>query len=49
HPLTALDNVTLAAHCGFYTPEANETLIRRALDIAGQIVATANQARLAER
>ena len=42
HPLTALDNVTLAAHCGFYTPEANETLLRRALDIAGRIVATAN-------
>ncbi len=37
HPLTALDSVTLAAHCGFYTPEANETLIRRALDVAKQI------------
>lgn len=37
HELTALDNVTLAAHCGFYTPEANETLIRRALDIAKRI------------
>jgi D-3-phosphoglycerate dehydrogenase len=49
HPLAALDNVTLAAHCGFYTPEANETLLRRALDIAGRIVATAQQARLAER
>jgi D-3-phosphoglycerate dehydrogenase len=37
HPLTGLDNVTLAAHSGFATPEATETLIRRALDIAVQI------------
>jgi D-3-phosphoglycerate dehydrogenase len=37
HELTTLENVTLAAHCGFYTPEANETLIRRALDIAKRI------------
>lgn len=41
HELTALDNVTLAAHCGFYTPEANETLIRRALDIAKRIAESA--------
>ena len=34
HPFTALDNVTLAAHSGFNTPEASETLIRRAVDIA---------------
>ena len=34
HPLTQLDNVTLSAHSAFRTPEANETLIRRALDIA---------------
>jgi D-3-phosphoglycerate dehydrogenase len=34
HPLTRLDNVTLSAHSGFQTPEATETLIRRALDIA---------------
>jgi D-3-phosphoglycerate dehydrogenase len=41
HPLTGLENVTLAAHCGFYTPEANATLIRRALDIAKAIAETA--------
>ena len=34
HPLTALPNVTLSAHSGFRTPEASETLLRRALDIA---------------
>ncbi len=34
HPLTRLDNVTLSAHSGFQTPEATDTLIRRALDIA---------------
>lgn len=34
HPLTGLENVTLSAHSGFCTPEANETLLRRALDIA---------------
>ena len=34
HPLTLLDNVTLSAHSAFRTPEANEALIRRALDIA---------------
>jgi D-3-phosphoglycerate dehydrogenase / 2-oxoglutarate reductase len=49
HPLGTLENVTLAAHCGFYTPEANETLIRRALDIAKRIADTAAEARLAER
>ena len=32
--LATLENVTLAAHSGFRTPEASETLIRRALDIA---------------
>ncbi|MBV9783018.1 MAG: 3-phosphoglycerate dehydrogenase [Acidisphaera sp.] len=37
HPLTTLDNVTLTAHSGFYTPEANETLLRRALDIARSV------------
>ena len=41
HELTGLENVTLAAHCGFYTPEANATLIRRALDIAKAIAETA--------
>ncbi len=34
HPLSTLENVTLSAHSAFRTPEANETLIRRALDIA---------------
>jgi D-3-phosphoglycerate dehydrogenase len=34
HALTALPNVTLSAHSAFRTPEASETLIRRALDIA---------------
>lgn len=37
HPLTKLNNVTLTAHSGFYTPEANETLMRRALDIARSV------------
>ena len=35
--LTSLDNVTLSAHSAFRTPEASETLIRRALDIAVEI------------
>jgi D-3-phosphoglycerate dehydrogenase len=39
HPLNSLPNVTLAAHSGFYTPEANETLLRRALDIAARLAA----------
>ena len=34
HPLIALPNVTLSAHSAFRTPEASETLLRRALDIA---------------
>ncbi len=34
HVLTTLDNVTLSAHSAFRTPEASDTLIRRALDIA---------------
>ncbi len=37
HPLTKLDNVTLSAHSGFYTPEANETLLRRGMDIARKV------------
>ncbi len=37
HPLTALPNVTLSAHSAFRTPEASETLLRRALDIAKAI------------
>lgn len=39
HPLTALENVTLSAHSAFRTPEASDTLIRRALDIARGLVA----------
>ena len=34
HALTKLENVTLSAHSAFRTPEASETLLRRALDIA---------------
>ncbi|MBV8870700.1 MAG: 3-phosphoglycerate dehydrogenase [Acetobacteraceae bacterium] len=34
HVLTTLENVTLSAHSAFRTPEASETLLRRALDIA---------------
>ena len=39
HELTRLENVTLSAHSAFRTPEASETLIRRALDIARGLVA----------
>ena len=38
NPFVGLENVTLTAHSGFRTPEASETLLRRALDIARQIV-----------
>ena len=38
HLLTTLENVTLTAHSAFRTPEATETLLRRALDIAKQVV-----------
>jgi len=38
HPLTRLTNVTLSAHSAFRTPEASETLIRRAIDIVRGIV-----------
>jgi len=37
--LTTLDNVTLSAHSAFRTPEANENLIRMALDIAQRLAA----------
>ena len=36
--LETTPNVTLSAHSAFRTPEASETLIRRALDIAVKIV-----------
>lgn len=35
--LTTIENVTLSAHSAFRTPEASETLIRRALDIACEV------------
>jgi len=38
HPLAKLDNVTLSAHAAFRTPEASETLLRRAIDIVKKIV-----------
>ncbi|BAT58381.1 glycerate dehydrogenase [Variibacter gotjawalensis] len=38
HPLTKLDNVTLSAHSGYRTPDASETLIRRAIDIARSVI-----------
>ncbi len=37
-PFATLDNVTLSAHSAFMTPEASETLLRRALDIAVRVV-----------
>ncbi len=36
-PFIGLDNVTLTAHSAFRTPEASETLLRRALDIARRV------------
>jgi D-3-phosphoglycerate dehydrogenase len=33
HPLASMENVTLAAHAAFRTPEASMTLLRRAIDI----------------
>jgi D-3-phosphoglycerate dehydrogenase len=39
HELTTIENVTLSAHSAFRTPEASETLVRRALDIARRVAA----------
>ena len=39
HPFTTLERVTLSAHSAFRTPEASDTLIRRALDIAKRLAA----------
>jgi D-3-phosphoglycerate dehydrogenase len=39
HPLAKLPNVTLSAHAAFRTLEASMTLLRRAIDIVGTIVA----------
>jgi D-3-phosphoglycerate dehydrogenase len=38
HPLAKLENVTFSAHAAFRTPEASETLLRRAIDIVRKIV-----------
>lgn len=37
HALAKLENVTLSAHAAFRTPEASETLLRRAIDIVKAI------------
>jgi D-3-phosphoglycerate dehydrogenase / 2-oxoglutarate reductase len=37
HELAKLENVTLSAHAAFRTPEASETLLRRAIDIVKAI------------
>ena len=37
NPFLGLENVTLSAHSAFRTPEASETLLRRALDIAVRV------------
>jgi D-3-phosphoglycerate dehydrogenase len=37
HALTRLANVTLTAHAAFRTPEASETLVRRAIDIVKRV------------
>jgi D-3-phosphoglycerate dehydrogenase len=39
HPLARMNNVTLAAHAAFRTPEASMALCRRAIDIVRKIVA----------
>jgi D-3-phosphoglycerate dehydrogenase len=39
NPLARLDNVTLAAHAAFRTPEASMTLLRRAIDIVRKVQA----------
>lgn len=44
HVLTTLESVTLSAHSAFRTPEASETLIRRALDIARRVCGVAGWA-----
>jgi len=39
HKLSKLQNVTLSAHSAFRTPEASDTLVRRAQDIAKSLAA----------
>ena len=41
NPLARMENVTLTAHAAFRTLEASMTLLRRAIDIVRDIVATA--------
>ena len=38
HPLAKLENVTLTAHAAFRTPEASETLLRRAIEIVKTLI-----------
>jgi len=38
HPLAKLDNVTVTAHAAFRTPEASETLLRRAIEIVKTLI-----------
>ena len=44
HVLTTLPNVTLSAHSGFRTPEANQRLIEAAFDHCRRIVGNASAA-----
>jgi D-3-phosphoglycerate dehydrogenase len=41
HPLVSMTNITLTAHAAFRTLEASMTLLRRAIDIVRDIVASA--------
>jgi D-3-phosphoglycerate dehydrogenase / 2-oxoglutarate reductase len=43
NPLARMENVTLAAHAAFRTPEASMTLLRRAIDIVRDIVDNAKR------
>ncbi len=43
HPLARMNSVTLTAHAAFRTPEASETLLRRAIDIVREIVDNARR------
>jgi D-3-phosphoglycerate dehydrogenase len=38
HVFTKMENVTLAAHAAFRTPEASQTLLRRSIDIVKRII-----------
>jgi len=43
HRFTSLDNVTLTAHAAWSTPDAVETLMRRAIDLVQTTIATAGK------